>query len=474
MMRSRILIPLLLLFAAACSQTETTIVRTPAIVPSVVADEDASELVARPSSSLRVAELTGVESFDPLIARTSADFRKIQLVYEGLTRLDASGTPVPALASQIDITADSLTYTIRLRDNAFFHNDPSFSNGIGRKVNANDVIAAFERMTRRDVPETAARLFESQIVGLDLRNRENRDVYVPALRQSTDIVGIERVDSRTVRFTLNQPDRWFLHRLASPLAVIYAPESIPVMGQRPVGSGPYRYQSSSGDTLVTFLLNSAHPDTADFRIRRVDVRRVASETRAYRSLMLREVDVIAESGPVLAIGIRDLNPEAVTVTAFRHPDRVAMRWNPENIDGLTQTQSAAWFKSVWSDSLSREFSASGYDVTYAASSVSRPSNPTSAFKLTAHPHEDQISRRMVLHLRKAGTVDLLQGHAVSRDVTFYSTAIVRQIDGQDIASIHDLVRFDIRGYRLSHPAVAGFDAAPHSWWFDVRGVTLTR
>jgi ABC-type transport system substrate-binding protein len=474
MMRFRILIPFLLLFTAACSQTETTIVRTPAIVQLPNPDADERDLEARPSSTLRMAELTGVESFDPLIARTSSDFRKIQLVYEGLTRLNASGKPVLALASQIDISSDSLIYTVRLRDNAFFHNDPTFSNGIGRKVNANDVIAAFERMTRRDVPETAAKLFNTTIIGFDLRNRENRDIYVPSLRQTTGIAGIERVDSRTIRFSLIARDRWFLHRLASPLAVIYAPESMPVMGQRPVGSGPYRYQSSSADTLVTFLLNSAHPDTSQFRIRRVDVRRAPSETRAYRSLMLREADVIAESGPVLATGIRELNSELVNVIPFQNADQVSIRFNPSNLDELTLLQSIGWFNMAWSDSLNREFRNSGYDMTFLATNGSKPSIFTSAFKLTDYPHEDQLSRRMVLHLRKTGNVDLLKGYAVSREVTFHTISLPRHIPRQEWVTEHDLVRFDIRGYRLSHPGVEGLTTAPHSWWFDLRGVSLTR
>ncbi|MEN9838682.1 MAG: hypothetical protein RL177_161 [Bacteroidota bacterium] len=474
MIRPRILTFLLMLFVVACSQTETTIVRTPAVVPAATSDADEEALMARPSSTLNVAELATFESFDPLIARTSADFRTIQLAYEGLMRLDATGTPVPALASQVDISSDSLTYTFRLRDNAFFHNDPAFSNGIGRKVNANDVIAAFERMTRRDVPETAAQLFSTHIAGFDLRNRENRDVFVPELRQSNDIAGIRRIDSRAVSFVLNAPDRWFLLRLASPLAVIYPPEAIPVLGVRPVGSGPYRYQSSSGDTLVTFALNSAHPDTSQFRIRRVTIRHATSETKAFRSLMLRESDVIAESGPVLAVGIADLNPEAVTVTPFLHRDHVAMRWNPSNLDGLTFVQSAGWFNAVWSDSLKLEFDRSGYALTFLAANGARVAQPTAAFKLTEHPHEDQISRRMVLHLRKAGHVDLLRGHAVSRDVTFHSIILVRQYPTHASVTPNDLVRFDIRGYRLAHPAVIGFSASPHSWWFDLRGVTLTR
>lgn len=463
-----------LLGLLACGRTETIVISTPATVPMSYDETEEDAGVARPTSTLRVAELIAFESFDPLIARTSADFRKIQLVYEGLARLDAGGKPVPALASSIEVAPDSMSVTIRLRENAFFHNDPAFSNGVGRKVNAADVIAAFERMTRRDVPETAAELFAPHILGFDLRNRENRDLFVPSLRQTTDITGIQRVDSRTVRFLLNAPDKWFLHRLASPLAVIYPPESVPFLNQRPVGSGPYRYQSSAGDSLFTFVLNSAHPDTGQFRIRRVDVRFEASETKAYRSFVIRDVDIIAETGPLITEGVPDLNASLARSIRFATNDQVSIALNIDNQDGLGLAQGIGWFQSVWTDSLTRDLSESGYERTYLASGGIRQPMVRTSFKLTPHIHEDQISRRMVVHLRRHAQIDLLQGYVASREVTFYTSTVPRMYPGQSITKATDLVRFDIRGFRLSHPAVLGFDAAPHSWWFDLRGVTLTR
>jgi hypothetical protein len=471
---SRSLFLVVALLAVACSTTETTIIRTPATVPSTYTDAESDPVAARPSSTLRVAELIAFESFDPLIARTSADFRKIQLVYEGLVRLDATGTPVPALASSVEVAPDSMSVTFRLRETAFFHNDPAFSNGIGRKVNAADVIAAFERMTHRDVPETAAELFAPHILGFDLRNRENRDLFVPSLRQTTDITGIQRIDSRTVRFLLNAPDKWFLHRLASPLAVIYPAEAVPFLNQRPVGSGPYRYQASAGDSLFTFVLNSAHPDTAQFRIRRVDVRVESSETKAYRAFVVRDVDVIAETGPLITEGVPDLNVSLARSHRFATNDQVSIALNIDNQDALGLAQGIGWFQSVWSDSLTRDLSDSGYERTFLANGGIRHTVTRTSFKLTPHIHEDQISRRMVVHLRRHAQIDLLQGYVASREVTFYTSTVPRVIPGQVITSPSDLVRFDIRGFRLSHPAVLGFDAAPHSWWFDLRGVTLTR
>ena len=471
----RRLFPVVALLALmACSRTETIVISTPATVPTSYDASEGDEASARPSSTLRVAELIAFESFDPLIARTSADFRKNQLVYEGLARLDATGKPVPALASSIEVAPDSMSVTIRIRETAFFHNDPAFASGVGRKVNAGDVIAAFERMTRRDVPETAATLFAPHILGFDLRNRENRDLYVPSLRQTTEITGIQRVDSRTVRFLLNAPDKWFLHRLASPLAVIYPPEAVSILNRRPVGSGPYRYQSSAGDSLFTFVLNTAHPDTGQFRIRRVDVRFEASETKAYRSLVTRDVDIIAETGPLITQGVADVSPTLARSIRFATNDQVTIAMNIDNQDGLPLAQGIGWFQSVWTDSLTRDLSEIGYDRTYLAAGGIRKPMVRTSFKLTPHIHEDQISRRMVVHLRRHAQIDLLQGYVASREVTFHTVTAPRMHAGQLIATPTDLVRFDIRGYRLSHPSILGFDAAPHSWWFDLRGVRLTR
>ncbi len=472
-LKMRLIVMTMILTVAGCSQTETTIVRTTAQVP-VIADETDEPATPLQNRTLRVAELIPFETYDPLIARTSSDFRKIQLAYEGLYRLNAKGEPVPALASRMELSTDSLSYTFTLRDNAYFHNDPSFPTGIGRKVTTNDVVSTFTRMTSRNVPETAASLFAQHIVGFDLHNREMRDLYVSALRQTTGIAGIQRIDSRTIRFVLISPDRYFLHRLASPLAVIYPQESVPVLGQRPVGSGPFRFQSQSGDSLITFVLNSAHPDTGQFELRRVDFRFVQNETRAYRSLAMRQNHVIAEAGPNIILGIPDLNADIANAVRFGHNDRVSISLNPSNDVDLSFSQAAGILRSIWTDSLTAQLFASGYQRVHMATSGG-PAKPVSiAYRLTPHIHEDFLSRLMYVNLRRHSSIVLVKGYVTSREVTLFTESVPRTIPESVSVNSNELVRFDVRGYRLNHPSVTGFDLSPYSWWLDLRGVGVTK
>ena len=45
-------------------------------------------------------------------------------VFEGLTRLDPEGNPEPAMAENIEVSEDELTYTYTLRDAEWSNGDP--------------------------------------------------------------------------------------------------------------------------------------------------------------------------------------------------------------------------------------------------------------------------------------------------------------------------------------------------------------
>lgn len=466
----------ILWLAIACSRTETIIVRSPVIVATPTSDgTDVATEPGIPASVLRVAELMPFETFDPLLARNNADLRKIQLAYEGLFRLDNQGEPVPGLVQHYDISDDSLVYTFRIRQNAFFHNDPSFASGLGRQVTSNDVIQTFARMTSRHVPESAADLFAPVILGFDLHNREQRDLYLPDLRQTTSIPGIERVDSRTVRFVLNEPNPNFLRLLASPYAVVYPMEAVSVFNARPVGSGAFRLQAQHGDSLSTFVLNMAHPDTASFDIRRVDILHKTNEPRTYRALVMKDVDMIAEVGPVIAQGIPDIQPDQFSIFPFANRDQVAVSLNPTNANGLTMNDAVALIRAVFTDSLDANLRRSGYErIAIADVDTDEIPNRRISYKLTPHIHEDLVSRLLFIQLRRLADAGLLSGEAISREVTLYTSHVTRFSNDPMISDYRDVVRFDIHGYRMVQPYVSGFDAAPFSWWFDLRDVVIRR
>lgn len=290
------------LLASSCKQQETiTIAREPATPSETESPEAADSLAGGGDAGFEVlvmGETAPVPSLDPLHARNGATLRAVQLVYEGLTRYDASGSPRPALAESWEVLDDSLTWRFTLDTDVFYHDSPVFSSGLGRRIRASDVKFAFERMAWNTVPPRAAQLF-MHIRGFEPFFSEQRGLYNPELRRLGGVSGIEVADDSTVVFRLTEPDPQFLHRLASPYAVIYPPETIrtPYPSQFPaVGTGPYRRARQQGDSLLIFSRHGEGDGAADLP-NRVDLRIYDNESNLFRALASGRLHLIPQAGP---------------------------------------------------------------------------------------------------------------------------------------------------------------------------------
>src|SRR5262245_24520462 len=97
---------------------------------------------ADPAKVLRVA-LPDLETLDPCQYNDSPSFDVISVIFEGLYEWDylaSSPTLAPVLAAgPPEISADALTWKIRLKQGVYFTDDPAF-NGKPREVVAQDVI----------------------------------------------------------------------------------------------------------------------------------------------------------------------------------------------------------------------------------------------------------------------------------------------------------------------------------------------
>ena len=86
---------------------------------------------------LRVQIETEVQSLDPQVATDGTSFEVIADFTDGLYQMDASGAAVPALAAETTISDDGLTYTFKIRDDAFWSN--------GDPVTADDFVFGWQR-----------------------------------------------------------------------------------------------------------------------------------------------------------------------------------------------------------------------------------------------------------------------------------------------------------------------------------------
>lgn len=160
-------------------------------------------------------------------------------VFEGLTRIGPSGEVLPALAESWDISGDGKVYTFKLRSGVKFHDGSDFEAG--------DVKFSLDRARADDSVNAQKILFEA-------------------------IDSVEAVDPATVKITLKHPQGAFLYNMGWGDAVIVAPESAGTNKEKPIGTGPFRFDNwAKGASIRLARADSywgepAYLDKVEFRI----------------------------------------------------------------------------------------------------------------------------------------------------------------------------------------------------------------
>ena len=181
-------------------------------------------------------------TLDPHIATDAGSAEYIVEIYSGLVTISPDLEIQLDLAESVDISEDGSVYTFVLRDDIFFHT--------GRKVTAEDVFYSINRAASRELQSTVALAYLGDIKG----SRE----YFFGL--ADEIEGLELVDDRTIRFTLDAPKPFFLAKLTYPTAFVVDRQQIESNAQNwtrnPNGTGPYQLQEWR---LSERIVLQAHP-----------------------------------------------------------------------------------------------------------------------------------------------------------------------------------------------------------------------
>ena len=233
-----------------------------AVIPLLVsASLLASAPFAQAATNLVYCSEGSPAGFDPGQYTTGTDFdASAETIYNRLSQFQRGGTAVePGLATSWDVSPDNLTWTFHLRDGVKFHTTPYFKPT--REFNADDVVFTFNRMLDKDMPFRKAYPTEFP--------------YFTDMGMDKNIAKVEKVDDKTVKFTLNTVDAAFIQNLAMSFASIQSAEYADKLlkegkpadiNQKPIGTGPFVFKSYQKDSNIRYTGNKDYWKPEDVKI----------------------------------------------------------------------------------------------------------------------------------------------------------------------------------------------------------------
>ncbi|GAA2343322.1 ABC transporter substrate-binding protein [Dactylosporangium salmoneum] len=199
--------------------------------------------------TLRLASANDVDSWDPTRSYINAVYN-LQRLYARtlLTPAAAPGADglvlQPDLAEALpDVSSDGLTYTFHLRDGVRFED--------GSAIRAQDVKYGIERLFAQDTLSGGPTYLIDQL---------DQGQHYPGPYASKDgLRSVSALDDRTIVFRLAEPFADFPYLLAMGVAAP-VPQRLDTgerYGDKPVSSGPYRFDSIDSGKKVAWVRNDA-------------------------------------------------------------------------------------------------------------------------------------------------------------------------------------------------------------------------
>ncbi len=183
------------------------------------------------------------EDLDPARAQGSAD-EYVGHLFSGLVRLSPQLQVQPDLAESWAVSPDGKTYTFTLRPGLKFQS--------GQPLTAADVQYSWERAADPKTESVTASTYLGDIAGVKDKLAGKAD----------HIAGVEVVDDRTLKVTLDAPKPYFLAKLTYPTAYVVNRADVAGGGERwmfePDASGPYTVRQYLADEMISFDRNEAY------------------------------------------------------------------------------------------------------------------------------------------------------------------------------------------------------------------------
>lgn len=320
---------------------------------------------ADPNKVLRYVFPVAETGFDPAAVHDLYSAHVTHAIFETLYTYDYLASPaklVPKTAAAMpEVSADGLTYTIRLKKGIYFAKDPVFK-GKSRELTSADYAYSFKRLLDPTLHSPNSWLLDGKIVGLDAvvkqASKSGRFNY------DQPVAGIQTPDRYTLVIRLNAPEQNFPMLLAHQPASAVAREVIEhykdkagfVMGH-PVGTGAYLLSSwKPGSRIILKASPDYRSFTWDFKatdpkdqklvnamqgkqmpqIGMIDIQVMEESQSRWLSFIKDETDLTLIDGDLTLQALKDgkLKPELVKkgiqLSRFADPSIDYYHWNMQN------------------------------------------------------------------------------------------------------------------------------------------------
>ena len=332
---------------------------------------------ADPKKVLRYVFPVAETGFDPAGVHDLYSAHVNGSIFETLFTYDYLASPaklVPRTAVALpEVSADGLTYTIRLQKGIYFAADPVFK-GKKRELTSADYVYTFKRLLDPSLRSPNSWLLDGRILGMEALLKQAQKTGKFNYDQS--VAGLQTPDRYTLVIRLTSPDQNFPMLLAHQPAGAVAREVIEkyrdkagfVMGH-PIGTGPYML---SRWTPGSRIILKANPDFRSFvwnfkastpedqkivkamqgkkmpQIGVIDIQVMEEGQSRWLSFIKDEVDLFALDGELTVQALQDgkLKPElvkkGVQLSRITDPSIDYHYWNMQNpiVGGLSKDKIA--------------------------------------------------------------------------------------------------------------------------------------
>ncbi|MFA5937097.1 MAG: ABC transporter substrate-binding protein [Candidatus Paceibacterota bacterium] len=252
-----------------------------------------SFMVNVPTQGGSISEgIVGTPRFiNPILASSPADQDLVSLIYSGLMRKNTDGTLITDLAEKYEVSKDGLTYTFTLKDKIYFHDE--------KPITADDVIFTINKI---------------------------KDPVIKSPKNgSWNGISVEKIDERTIKFTLKQSYASFLENTTIGIMPASLWENSPIelndANTQPIGSGPYKInkvsKQSSGIIDYYDLVPFKKFNLGKPYIKKITLRFYSNENEQILALENGEVDQISSITPSNAKVLKEKNYRVESITLPR-------------------------------------------------------------------------------------------------------------------------------------------------------------